>query len=196
MAKRVIILFFFRYLCRRKILVYNMEIQIIQSKIYDIRGVRVMLDFDLAEMYNVETKNLKRSVRRNIERFPSDFMFEITKEEYDFLRCNFGTLKNSGRGQHVKYLPFAFSEQGIAQLSSVLNSPLAIQVNISIIRAFVVLRQYALGFAELNRKLEEFMIETNVQFSDIYQVLTELASKKELEDKPRNPIGYKKQIEE
>ena len=173
-----------------------MEIQIIQSKIYDIRGVRVMLDFDLAEMYNVETKNLKRSVRRNIERFPSDFMFEITKEEYDFLRCNFGTLKNSGRGQHVKYLPFAFSEQGIAQLSSVLNSPLAIQVNISIIRAFVVLRQYALGFAELNRKLEEFMIETNVQFSDIYQVLTELASKKELEDKPRNPIGYKKQIEE
>ena len=76
-----------------------MELQIIQSKIYEIRGMRVMLDYDLAEMYQVETKNLKRSVRRNIERFPEDFMFELTKEEYDFLRCNFGTLENSGRGQ-------------------------------------------------------------------------------------------------
>ena len=168
-----------------------MELQIIQSKIYEIRGMRVMLDYDLADMYEVETKNLKRAVRRNIERFPYDFMFELTKEEYDSLRCNFGTLENSGRGQHVKYLPFAFSEQGVAQLSSVLNSPLAIQVNISIIRAFVTLRQYALGFGELNRKLEDFMIETNVQFSDIYQALTELASQKEIDEKPRNPIGYK-----
>ena len=87
-----------------------MELQIIQSKIYEIRGMRVMLDYDLAEMYQVETKNLKRSVRRNIERFPEDFMFELTKEEYDFLRCNFGTLENYGRGQHAKYLPFAFTE--------------------------------------------------------------------------------------
>lgn len=167
-----------------------MELQIIQNKIFEIRGTRVMLDYDLAEMYQVETKNLKRSVRRNIERFPPDFMFELTKDEYDFLRCNFGTLENSGRGQYTKYLPFAFTEQGIAQLSSVLNSPLAIQVNISIIRTFVALRQYALGYAELNRKIEKFMIETNMQFSDIYQVLTELASKKDLEEKPRNPIGY------
>ncbi len=173
-----------------------MELQIIQSKIYEIRGVRVMLDYDLAEMYQVETKNLKRSVRRNIERFPEDFMFELTKEEYDFLRCNFGTLENSGRGQYARYLPFAFTEQGIAQLSSVLNSPLAIQVNISIIRAFVTLRQYALGYAELNRKLEEFMIQTNMQFSDIYQALTELASQKELEDKPRKPIGFNVQHDE
>ena len=149
-----------------------------------------MLDYDLSIMYQVETKNLKRSVRRNIERFPEDFMFELTKEEYDFLRCNFGTLENTGRGQYAKYLPFAFSEQGIAQLSSVLNSPLAIQVNISIIRAFVALRQYALGYTELNSKLEDFMIETNMQFSDIYQALTELASQKEQEDKPRRRIGY------
>lgn len=167
-----------------------MELQSIQSKIYEIRGMRVMLDYDLAIMYQVETKNLKRSVRRNIERFPEDFMFELTKEEYDFLRCNFGTLENSGRGQYAKYLPFAFTEQGIAQLSSVLNSTQAIQVNISIIRAFVALRQYALGYAELNRKLEEFMIETNMQFSDIYQALTELASQKEEENKPRKRIGY------
>ena len=167
-----------------------MELQIIQSKIYEIRGMRVMLDYDLAEMYQVETKNLKRSVRRNIERFPEDFMFELTKEEYDFLRCNFGTLENYGRGQYAKYLPFAFTEQGIAQLSSVLNSPLAIQVNISIIRAFVALRQYALGYTELNRKLEDFMVETNMQFSDIYQALTELASQKEQENKPRRRIGF------
>lgn len=167
-----------------------MELQLIQNKIYEIRGLRVILDYDLAEMYEVETKNLKRSVRRNIERFPEDFMFELTREEYDFLRCNFGTLKNQGQGQHVKYMPFAFTEQGVAQLSSVLNSSLAIQVNISIIRAFVTLRQYALGYAELNRKLEEFMIETNMQFNDVYQALTELTSQKELENKPRNPIGY------
>lgn len=173
-----------------------MELQIIQSKIYEIRGMRVMLDYDLAEMYQVETKNLKRSVRRNIERFPEDFMFELTKEEYEFLRCNFGTLENSGRGQYAKYLPFAFTEQGIAQLSSVLNSPLAIQVNISIIRAFVALRQYALGYTELNRKLEDFMVETNMQFSDIYQALTELASQKELEEKPRRRICFNSQNEE
>ena len=173
-----------------------MELQIIQSKIYEIRSQRVMLDFDLAELYEVETKNLKRSVRRNKERFPDDFMFELTKDEYDFLRCNFGTLENSGRGQHSKYLPFAFTEQGVAQLSSVLNSHLAIQVNISIIRAFVTLRQYALGYAELNRKLEEFMVETNMQFGDIYQALTELASKKELEDKPRKRIGFNVQNNE
>lgn len=163
-----------------------MELQIIQSKIYEIRGMRVLLDFDLAEMYQVETKNLKRAVRRNIERFPEDFMFELTDSENEDLRCNFGTSSWGGS----RYPPFAFSEQGVAQLSSVLNSPLAIQVNISIIRAFVALRQYALGYAELNRKLEEFMVETNMQFSDIYQALTELASQKELENKPRKRIGF------
>jgi hypothetical protein len=169
-----------------------MELQIIQSKIYEIRGIRVLLDFDLAEMYQVETKNLKRAVRRNIERFPEDFMFELTENENEDLRCNFGTSSWGGS----RYPPFAFSEQGVAQLSSVLNSPLAIQVNISIIRAFVTLRQYALGYAELNRKLEDFMIETNMQFSDIYQALTELASQKELENKPRKRIGFNVQQDE
>lgn len=169
-----------------------MELQIIQSKIYEIRGMRVLLDFDLAEMYQVETKNLKRAVRRNIERFPEDFMFELTDSENEDLRCNFGTSSWGGS----RYPPFAFTEQGVAQLSSVLNSPLAIQVNISIIRAFVALRQYALGYAELNRKLEDFMIETNMQFSDIYQALTELASQKELENKPRKRIGFNVQQDE
>lgn len=140
-----------------------MELQIIQSKIYEIRGMRVLLDFDLAEMYLVETKNLKRAVRRNIERFPEDFMFELTESENEDLRCQNCTSSWGGS----RYPPFAFSKQGVAQLSSVLNSPLAIQVNISIIRAYVTLRQYALGYTELNRKLEDFMIETNMQFSDI-----------------------------
>jgi len=166
-----------------------MELQVIQNKIYEIRGYKVMLDFDLADIYKVENKYLKRAVRRNIERFPPDFMFELTQNEADSSRCQIGTL-NSGRGSNIKYRPYAFTEQGVAQLSTVLNSPFAIEMNISIIRAFIALRQYALGYAELNSKIEEFMIETNMQFNDIYKALTELAEKKQLEEKPRNPIGY------
>ncbi|MDU1892001.1 MAG: ORF6N domain-containing protein [Dysgonomonas sp.] len=169
-----------------------MELQIIQNKIFEIRGMRVMLDFDLAELYEVETKNLKRAVKRNIERFPDDFMFELTANEWEILRRNFGTSSWGG----TRYMPFAFTEQGIAQLSSVLNSPLAIQVNISIIRAFVTLRKYALGYAELNQKLETFMLETNMQFNEIYQALTELASTREQENKPLKRVGYIQNEEE
>ncbi len=165
-------------------------ITIIQNKIYEIRGQRVMLDFDLADMYETETKRLKEAVRRNINRFPSDFMFELTNDEYNSLRTQFATLKNLGRGEHRKYLPFAFTEQGVAMLASVLKSEKAIEVNIQIVRAFVILRQYALGYAELNQKLEAFMLETNMQFSDIYQALTEIASQNEKDKKPLNPIGY------
>jgi len=168
-----------------------MELQIIQNKIYEIRGMRVMLDFDLAELYGIETKVLKQSVRRNLNRFPKDFMFELDRSEYNSLRSQIVTLEN-GRGQYSKYLPFAFTEQGVAMLASVLNSQKAIEINIEIVRAFVVLRQYALGFAELNSKLETFMIETNMQFNDIYQALTEMASQREQDNKPRNPVGYKK----
>src|ERR1035437_5810351 len=167
-----------------------MELQIIQNKIYEMRGQRVMLDFDLAELYETETKRLKEAVRRNLSRFPDDFMFELTNKEYDFLRTQIATLKNSGRGEHSKYLPFAFTEQGVAMLASVLKSETAIQVNIQIIRAFVILRQYALGYAELNQKLETFMLETNIQFSDIYQALTEMASQTEKDQKPIPSIGY------
>ncbi|MBB4036869.1 hypothetical protein GGR21_002782 [Dysgonomonas hofstadii] len=169
-----------------------MELQIIQNKIFEIRGMRIMLDFDLAELYQVENKNLKRAVKRNIERFPDDFMFELTADEWEILRCNFGTSNWGG----TRYLPFAFTEQGIAQLSSVLNSPLAIQVNISIIRAFVTLRKFALGYAELNQKLETFMLETNMQFNEIYQALTELATTREQESKPRKRVGYIQNEEE
>lgn len=164
-----------------------MELQIIQNKIFEIRGMRVMLDFDLAEMYETETKRLKEAVRRNINRFPSDFMFELIPEEWQILRTQFATSSWGG----ARYLPFAFTEQGVAMLASILNSPKAIEINISIVRAFIALRHYALGYAELNQKLENFMIETNMQFSDIYQALTEMAELKE-SGKSRNPIRYLK----
>lgn len=171
-----------------------MQLQIIQNKIFDIRGQRVILDYDLAEMYEVETRALKQAVKRNMSRFPEDFMFELTKSEWQEVITICDNLP-----QTVKFspaLPFAFTEQGVAMLSSVLRSQKAIEVNISIMRAFVALRQYALGYAELNRKLEEFMIETNMQFSDIYQALTELASQKEEENKPRKRIGFNVQQDE
>jgi len=176
-----------------------MEQQLIQvqNKIYEIRGIKVMLDFDLAEMYGVETKSLKRAVRRNIERFEGDdFMFELTEDEYNDLkmrlRCQFGTLEiNDGRGKYPKYPPFAFTELGVAMLSSILNSKGAIEINRKIMRAFVILRQYALGYAELNQRLENFMCETNMQFGEIYQALTEFAEQKRLAEEPRKPIGFK-----
>ena len=123
-----------------------------------------MLDFDMAELYEIENKYLKRAVRTNIKRFPSDFMFELTKEEFDSLKCNFSTSK--GRGG-VRYMPYAFTEQGVAMLSSVLNSDKAIDVNISIIRAFVIIRQYALTYKELTDRLKEF----EGKFEDVYEAL-------------------------
>ena len=118
-------------------------------------------------------------------------MFELNATEYNFLRTQNATLENPGRGKYSKYLSFAFTEQGVAMLASILNNPKAIEINISIVRAFIALRQYALGYAELNQKLENFMIETNMQFNDIYQALTEMAAKKETK-KPKNPIGFLK----
>ena len=169
-----------------------MELQIIQNRIYEIRGMRVMLDYDLAKLYNVENRALKQAVKRNIDRFPApDFMFELTREESD-AAIELGVSQNvipPGYKVGSSFI-MAFPELGVAMLSSVLKSKKAIQVNISIMRAFVTLRQYSLGYAELNRKLDEFMIETNVQFSDIYEALTELASQKELDNKPRKRVGY------
>lgn len=165
-----------------------MELQLIQNKIFEVRGMRVMLDFDLAEMYEVKTKVLKQAVKRNFNRFPPDFMFELTKQEWDELATFCDQFPENLKHSYIN--PTVFTEQGVAMLSSVLRSEKAIEINIQIIRAFILLRQYALGYSELNRKLEEFMVETNMQFNDIYQVLTELASQKELENKPRNPIGY------
>jgi hypothetical protein len=168
----------------------GVDLPAIQSKIYEIRGYRVMLDFDLAELYGVETRALKQSVRRNLKRFAGDdFMIEITKEE--FSRSQIVTL-NKGRGGNVKYLPFAFTELGVAMLSSELNTDTAIEVNRKIMRAFVALRRYALGYAELKRQLDDFMLTTNMQLSEVYQALAELAEQKKEAEKPRNPIGFQR----
>lgn len=186
------------------------ELQLIQSKIYEIRGQKVMLDFDLAEMYGLETKRLKEAVRRNIDRFEGDdFMFQLTKEEVTELsRSQIATL-NKGRGYNIKYAPFAFGELGIAMLSSVLNSKTAIEINRGIMRAFVVVRQL-LTYPSIDRisglqcEIQEFKEyiedvfadyndindDTRMQLELINQTLAELQSQKRMIEKPRNPIGF------
>lgn len=170
-----------------------MELTIIHERIHEIRGKKVILDKDLAELYGVETRVLKQAVRRNIERFPEDFMFEVTLEENKFLRSQFVTLEIKGKGNHTKYQPFAFTEQGIAMLSSVLNSEKAIQVNIAIMRAFVMMRQYALNFQELEKKIKELEKTYDKTFDDVFDVLNHLLKKdKQLDQqKKREKIGYK-----
>ncbi|HMK06678.1 MAG TPA: ORF6N domain-containing protein [Flavobacterium sp.] len=165
-----------------------MELEVIKNKIHEIRGQKVMLDFDLALLYNVETRVLKQAVRRNSNRFPEDFMFELTEIERNALRSQSVTLK-TGRGQHSKYLPFAFTEQGVAMLSGILNSEKAIEINISIIRAFVMVRQFTLTYNELKDRVSA--IES--QFPDIYKALNYLVDKDTNPDKKeRTRIGYKK----
>lgn len=164
------------------------DIAIIENKIYEIRGQKVMLDFDLAEMYGVETKRLKEQVRRNIERFPVEFMFELTKEEVQFSRSQFATLK-TGQGHNIKYLPFAFTEYGIVMLSSVLKSKTAVEVNINIIRAFVRMRQYLLSnipkkeLEELKQRIE--YLEEDItsdresyekQFDDLFNAFAKISA--------------------
>lgn len=164
--------------------------EIISSKIYFIRQQKVMLDNDLAELYNVETKQLKRQVRRNIERFPEDFMFELTQNENEILRSQFGTLK---RGEHSKYLPMAFTEQGVAMLSSVLNSPTAIKVNIQIIRVFTKIRAVVTDTLSIKLEIEEIKKKLSNNTKNIelvFNYLDELIDKKENLE-PRKEIGFK-----
>ena len=164
------------------------DIAIIENKIYEIRGQKVMLDFDLAEMYGVETKRLKEQVRRNIERFPAEFMFELTKEEVAISRSQIATLK-TGQGYNIKYLPFAFTEYGIVMLSSVLKSKTAVEVNINIIRAFVRMRQYLLSnipkkeLEELKQRIE--YLEEDItsdresykkQFDDLFNAFAKISA--------------------
>ena len=164
-----------------------MELQIIQNKIFEVRGYRVMLDFDLAELYNVKTKVLKEAVKRNIQRFPCDFMFELDKEEFHQLVTNCDQFPESLK--HSSVSPMVFTEQGVAMLSTVLRSQTAIDVNISIMRAFVLMRQMVIGYDELLKRIEELEESTDAQFSEIYQALTQLLSKPD--PKPRKPIGYR-----
>ena len=161
-------------------------LEIIQNKIYVIRNQKVMLDFDLAQLYEIETKRLKEAVRRNIERFPEDFMFELTKEEFENLRSQIASSNIRG----TRYMPFVFTEQGVAMLSSVLNNSKAIEINIAIMRTFVVLRSSILSLEEISKR----MTEVEKQFPDIYNALNYLmdTNQKETEQKERNTIGYKK----
>ena len=184
------------------------QLQLIQSKIYEVRGQKVMLDFDLAEMYGTETKRLKEAVRRNIRRFPSDFMFELTKDEYDFLRSQIASSNNRGG---TRYMPFAFTEHGVAQLSSVLNSDIAIEINIQIIRAFIAVRHLVLNppandivklrkeIKELKEYIEDVFADyndinddTRMQLELINETLVELQSKNKGINKPRPKIGFVK----
>ena len=185
------------------------NLQLIQNKIYEIRGLKVMLDFDLAKIYGIETKVLKQAVKRNIKRFEGeDFMFEITKEELS--RSQIVTL-NKGRGYNFKYLPYAFTELGVAMLSSVLNSDTAIETNRGIMRAFVAIRHIAFTppkdeLQELQndvRQLKEYIEDvftdyndinedTRIQLELINKTLAELQIQKKLFNKPRNPIGFVK----
>jgi len=160
------------------------SIEVIHRRIMDIRGDRVMLDHNLAALYGVETKQLKRAVRRNIHRFPPDFMFELTREEYNSLRSQIGTIK---RGEHSKYFPMAFTEQGVAMLSSVLNSRRGIEVNILIMRAFVRLRQMVAPRKDLLRKIEEMERKYDRQFQVVFEAIKRLMA---TPDKAPKKIGF------
>lgn len=196
-------------------------IQSIQNRIYEIRSQRVMLDFDLAELYDIETKVLNQAVKRNIKRFPQDFMFQLTKTEFDelkfqieiskqgnssqtvmttegdsSLRSQLVTLK-SGRGQHSKYLPYAFTEQGVAMLSGILNSDRAIAMNIAIMRAFVELRRLMLQQNELGiylQQLQQRVGEHDAQLSQIYDAIENLLDEKAAGRKweNRERIGFRR----
>lgn len=174
------------------------SIKSIERKIYQIRGQRVMIDSDLAAMYGVKTGELNRAVKRNAERFPDDFMFQLTVEEAETLRCQIGILEvqahlesgttaASGRGKHRKYLPHVFTEQGVAMLSSVVNSRRAAQVNIAIMRAFVMLREMILSHKDLAKKLDELEKKYDSQFVIVFDAIRALMAPPEEE---RRKIGF------
>ena len=167
-----------------------MDLQIIQNNIFEVRGCRVMLDYHLAELYQVETRALKQAVKRNIERFPSDFMFVLTQEEANLL-LSIGVSQNVIPPDYNfgVAMPMAFTEQGVAMLSSVLRSKVAIEVNISIMRAFVLMRQMVIGYEELLRRIEELEVSTDAQFNELYQALTQLLSQSK-QQKERRPVGF------
>ena len=191
-----------------------MDTQVIQNKIYEIRGQRVMLDFDLAELYGIETKNLKKAVRRNLERFPSDFMFELNNSEFNSLKNSMKFQNGTSRQGGIAYAPFAFTEQGVAMLSSVLRSTTAIEINIRIMRAFVAVRQYLYANQQMSQEIEnlkhrlkvleqgsedtleainELSEDTRRELDDIYLALSQLADKQKDSDKTtgRKPIGFR-----
>lgn len=158
-------------------------VEIIERKILLIRGKKVMVDADLAELYGVETKALKRSVKRNMDRFPEDFLIQINSEEFESLRCHFGTSKRGG----VRYLPYAFTENGVAMLSSILNSKRAIQVNIQIMRTFTRLREILGTHEDLRRKIEQMEKKYDGQFKVVFEAIREMMTPPETK---KRKIGF------
>ena len=186
-----------------------MELQVIQNMIYEIRGCKVMLDFELADMYEVETRRLNEAVKRNIKRFPPDFMFQLTKEEWQNLMSQNATSSLSWGG--TRKLPYVFTEQGVAMLAGLLNSDMAIDVNIRIMRAFVIMRMALAEYSSTSREIAELwkkvkMLElqdeenikavnelsedTQKSLDDIYWAFAQFVEKKKMEEKPRRPVGF------
>lgn len=168
--------------------------EVIISKIYLIRNQKVMLDKDLAELYGVETRRLNEQVKRNNNRFPDDFMFQLTELEYESLRSQFAILKDKGRGQHRKYMPYVFTEHGVLMLSSVLNSEKAINVNIQIMRIFTKIREMLTDTLSLKLDIEEIkkkLVNHDKNIELVFKYLDELIEKQDNHSPQRRPIGYK-----
>ena len=169
-----------------------MQLQIIQKKIYEIRGQKVMLDFDLAELYEVETRALNQAVKRNIDIFPNDFMFQLTKKEWKTMSSQI--VMTSPLKRPKSALPLAFTEHGVTMLSNVLKSKKARQTSVAIVRVFISLKQFTLNYKELAEKLKELENKYNLQFTTVYEALKYLMKDKQTRDdwKSRKQIGYKK----
>ena len=165
-------------------------IELVQTRIYSIRNQKIMLDSDIAELYGVETKRINEAVRNNPDKFPDDFYFELNVNEQDFLRSNFSTLKR-GRGQHSKYPPKAFTEQGVYMLATILKSPIAAQVTVSIMRAFVAMRRFALTYGQIVEKLSHLdgkVSEHDEVLNTVIQALSKLVEESETKETKR--IGF------
>ena len=158
----------------------------IERKIYQIRGKKVMTDNDLAKLYGVATKQLNRQVQRNLERFPEDFMFQLTKEES--LRCQIGTLDGNKRGRHRKYQPYVFTQEGVAMLSGILKSPRAVHTNVQIMRTFIRLRELLLSHKDLQQKIDEMEKKYDKQFQVVFEAIRKLLEPPVNPNK--RPIGF------
>lgn len=164
----------------------------LQTKIREIRGQKVLLDFDLAELYEIETRVLNQAVKRNFKRFPDDFMFQLTEKEWLTMSSQIVTTSSSKRPK--KAYPYAFTEQGVAMLSGILNSNIAINVNIAIMRTFVYIRRQVVTNIEFNKKLEELESKYDQQFGEVFEALHYLIQKEKTEElhQKRKQIGFKK----
>jgi phage regulator Rha-like protein len=168
-----------------------MELIPIENKIYELRGQKIIFDFHLAELYEVETKRINEAVRRNIERFPERFMFRLTQKEWETMRSQIATASNQ-RKRNIGVTPFAFTEHGVTMLASVLKSKRAIQMNIAIVEAFIALKEFALNYHELSYKLKQIEEKYDQQFSNITEAITYLLQKDtiQVEQQQRRRIGF------